>query len=84
MCVYCNLGDWAFKHNPPWNEPNPLVPRPINPAPVDSWGLQKLRDYLELLKEIKEMEDKIGCPCVPNKADYLELFKKRIAELEKK
>ena len=36
------------------------------------------------MKEIKEMEDKLGCPCVPNKADYIGLLEKRLKFLKKK
>ncbi len=33
---------------------------------------------------VKELEDKLGCPCEPNKADYLDLLRQRIEELEKR
>lgn len=89
MCVYCNCGDFPFRHDPPWQVPNthpsyPFIPQPLHPAPINPWSLERLREYYELLKAIKAMEDKIGCPCEPNKADYLKLFEERIAELEKR
>lgn len=85
MCMYCNMGDHTFRYDPPW-EPNPwppLVPRPSVPQ-INPWELQRLQEYYELLKGIKELEDKLGCPCEPNKADYLAMFEKRIKELKKK
>lgn len=89
MCVYCNCGDWAFKHNPPWRPqdyPNypATIPQPIVTPTPDPWKVQQLKEYLDLLKQIKEMEDKLGCPCEPNKADYVSLFEERIKHLEKK
>ena len=84
MCVYCNMGDWQFRHNPPWDVPpmTPYVPQPLSPAPIVPWGLEKLKEYYDLLKAVKEMEDKLGCPCEPNKADYLALIEARIKKLK--
>lgn len=90
MCLYCNMGDFEFRHNPPWRRDSypqfpPSVPLPAMPMmPNYEWGLDKLKEYYDLLKRVKEMEDKLGCPCEPNKADYLKLFEDRIASLEKK
>ena len=85
MCLYCVCGDWAFRHDPPWNPPySPYIPQPLVPLPIQPWPLEKLREYRDLLQQIKDLEDKIGCPCEPNKADYLELFKRQIELLEKK
>jgi len=85
MCVYCMIGDWQFRHDPPWNPPyHPLIPMPINPTPIIPWDLQKLKEFEDLLRRVKELEDKIGCPCEPNKADYLGLLRERIEELEKR
>ncbi len=86
MCVYCMTGDFQFRHNPPWWVPpeTPFVPRPLIPQPaITDWDLTKLREYLDLLKRIKAMEDQLGCPCEPNKADYIGMFEQRIAELER-
>lgn len=90
MCVYCYMGDAVFRHDPPWNpwektpytDPFPTIPKPL--VPVNPWPIDKLKEYLEVLKRIKNLEDQLGCPCEPNKADYIGMFKKRIAELEKK
>jgi hypothetical protein len=89
VCVYCNIGDHAFRHSPPWDEfqqpvPNPYIPAPAKPVDVVPWPIDRLKEYLEILKEVKRMEDQIGCPCEPNKANYIELFEKRIAALEEK
>lgn len=84
MCVYCNIGDSFFRHDPPWKlDPWPgSVPKPLPNVPVNPWPIDKLKDYLDMLKQVKELEDKIGCPCVPNKADYIGMFEKRIKALE--
>jgi len=90
MCVYCMIGDWQFQRNPPW-QPGPnnpwhhLIPQPttpLTPAYVP-WGLDQLKEFQDLLRRVKELEDKIGCPCEPNKADYLGLLSARIEQLEK-
>lgn len=90
MCLYCMTGDHFFRHDPPWpnRDPypyNPLIPAPINPlTPINPWPLERLREFEDLLKRIKALEDQLGCPCEPNKADYIELFRQRIEALEKK
>ena len=67
--------------------PAPLPTTPSIPAPINHdkkivpWDLQRLIEYRDLLREIKELEDKVGCPCEPNKADYLTLFDNRIKEM---
>lgn len=88
MCVYCNMGDHTFRFDPPWKpEPWPQqIPQPLHPlAPTwQPWDLARLKEYHDLLKAVKDMEDRLGCPCEPNKADYLKLIADRIAELEAK
>ncbi len=85
MCLYCMIGDWQFRYNPPWNPPyHPQIPLPINPAPVNPWPLDQLVEFHEMLRRVKELEDKLGCPCEPNKADYLTILRERIEALEKK
>lgn len=88
MCVYCYCGDHFFRHGPPrqpspTNPWHPLIPQPINPGPFQPWDLSRLKEFEELLRRVKELEDKLGCPCEPNKADYLGLLKQRIEQLEK-
>jgi len=89
MCVYCYCGDWIFQNRPPWKPTEyPLwpksVPMPISPyapLPMDVDQLKKLQD---LLKRVKDLEDRLGCECDPNKdADYINLLEKRIEYLEK-
>jgi hypothetical protein len=78
------MGDWAFRHNPPFYvDPTvyPTIPQPVTPGPHPKWTLEQLKEYRDLLKEIKEMEDKIGCPCEPNKADYIGLLNNRITSI---
>lgn len=83
MCAYCFCGDWQFRHNPPWNPPgHPLIPTPVAPGPFIPWDYTKLSEWMDLLQRIKDLEDKLGCPCEPNKADYLTLVKERLARLE--
>lgn len=87
MCTYCMIGDWTFRHDPPFQIPPdffPQVPQPLSPAPVVPWDLDKLRQYHDLLKRVKALEDALGCPCEPNKADYIGMFEKRIKALERK
>lgn len=86
MCVYCMTGDFIFRHDPPWTPSPwpPMVPMPIVPMPAMDWPLGKLKEYHDLLKRIKALEDALGCPCEPNKADYLTMFEERIKALEEK
>jgi hypothetical protein len=89
MCLYCMIGDHHFRFDPPWPNPSnpyypihPLVPAPLMPHPTPPWGLDRLKEFEDLLRRVKELEDKLGCPCEPNKADYLALFRERIEKLE--
>ncbi len=90
MCVYCMCGDWTFRHYPPWSPYDPFVPwpptvpAPLPNTPVVPWSLEQLREFQDLLRRVKELEDKLGCPCEPNKADYLDLMRRRIEDLEKR
>ena len=65
---------WAIR---PFSPPNDTITVPYEP-----WNVQKLKDHLEILKQIKALEDKLGCPCEPNKADHIKLLEDRIAVLE--
>lgn len=63
----------------------PYVPQPVAPMPASvQWDLTALKEYLDLLTRVKDLEDKLGCPCESNKADYLKMFEERIAALEVK
>jgi hypothetical protein len=90
MCTYCLLADSMFRHDPPWR-PHPLNPwHPNIPSPVTNtlnpfWGIDRLKEFQELLERIKKLEDKLGCECVePAKPDYIKLVEQRIAQLEKR
>lgn len=89
MCLYCMVGDHFFRHDPPWpnRDPyptHPLIPAPLNPLmPLQPWPMDRLKELEDLLRRVKELEDKLGCPCEPNKADYLALLRQRIEALEK-
>lgn len=86
MCAYCMVGDEFSRWNPPhqdWWKQHPAIPQPVFPNPATPpWPLQQAKEYLETLKQIKELEDKLGCPCEPNKADYIGLLEKLIEKLK--
>lgn len=86
MCAYCAIGDQAFRWSPPWPTQHPLIPQPMPGAIRQDWPVERLREYLALLREVKAMEDSIGCPCPEEreKPDYVKLFEDRIAELERR
>lgn len=95
MCTYCMISDWQFRHNPPWVVPpyptgpvyptGPAIPQPLPGVVVNPWNVQQLKEYLELLTRVKELEDKLGCACdAHEKPDYIRLFTERIAALEKR
>lgn len=83
------IGDHFFRYDPPWpNQPpfpfHPLIPAPLPAAPLTPWPMDRLLDLQNLMRRVKELEDRLGCPCEPNKADYLGLIAQRISDLEKK
>lgn len=84
MCLYCYVADHFARFDPPWEDfqkESPFIPAPLVVA--DPWTLERLKEFEELLKRVKELEDKLGCPCEPSKADYLSILKDRIAVLER-
>ncbi len=91
MCTYCMIGDEFFRRSPPWYPYDPIVPwpptipAPLPGTPINPWAIPQLKEFLDLLERVKRLEDALGgCPCEPNKADYIGLLKKRIEDLEKK
>lgn len=87
MCAYCMIGDHQFRYDPPFipSQPIPYIPQPLTPLPAtwQPWSLDRLREFEDLLRRVKDIEDKLGCPCEPNKADYLTIFRERIERLER-
>lgn len=84
MCVYCNMGSHTFEFDPPWYPPYPDVRIPKPRRPVVPWDIEKLQKYLGLLKQIKALEDSVGCPCPEerDKPDYVAIFEQKIADME--
>ena len=72
----------------PTTPPMPVGPAPLPPmAPYPSprpWTREQLEETLELVRQIKEMEDALGgCPCEePSKLDFLQEIRKRLDALE--
>lgn len=82
MCTYCMMGDHFFRHDPPWFPAPDPVPAPLMPPPYVPWGVERLSELQDLLRRVKALEDQLGCPCEPNKADYISLLGERIKRLE--
>lgn len=88
MCVYCYCGDHLYTHDPWFPNPVPMYPQPVapyNPLPHDL-EIAKLKEKLNLLRQIKELEDRAGCPCdgpEQGKPDYIGDLQTRIKTLEK-
>ena len=91
MCAYCFTGDRFFRFDPPWRPTDyPMWPNTV-PTPAlpfgpgySPWDLAKLKEYLEILKQIKALEEQVGCLSEPNKADYIGLLQERIDVLKGK
>jgi hypothetical protein len=81
MCTYCMIGDNYFRYNPPSQIPwQPLLPQPA--LPPRPWSLQEFQEFKDLLERVKALEDRLGCPCEPNKIDYLKIIREAIERLE--
>lgn len=92
MCVYCMVADYAHKWYPdpaaPWVSPTtappplfPQVPSPqMPPIQPHKWTRQELDEFEDILRRIKDIEDKAGgCPCEdPSKLDFLKDIRARI------
>jgi hypothetical protein len=99
MCVYCFFADyihrWYYPSIPPgqpWPRTpvqpwpvNPIQPLPTAPYPQQHpWTREQLDETMELIRQIKEMEDALGgCPCEePSKLDFLKEIRDRLDALE--
>jgi len=85
MCTYCYCGDQFSKWDPPypeWHKQSPLIPAPMPQVVPNIWPLDKAKEYLEILKQIKSLEDQLTCACEPNKADYIALLGQLVKKLE--
>ena len=82
MCVYCMMADHAKKW---W--PDPAIPNREFPwaYPVP-WTRKQLDEFEDILRRIKDIEDRLGgCPCEePEKLDYLKDIRKRLDGIERK
>lgn len=83
MCCYCVIGDHFFKYDPPFEYRSPLIPMPIVPGPFTPWPIDRLHELEDMMRRVKDLEDRLGCPCEPNKADYLGMLRERIEALER-
>jgi hypothetical protein len=74
------VADWGHKWNPFPNDPDPFY-NPTTTQPL-IWPQEKVEEFEDLLKRVKELEDKLGgCPCEdPKKVDFLEDIKKGYGE----
>jgi BMFP domain-containing protein YqiC len=63
-----------------------LIPEPIKePLPYNPWPIELLKEYEELLKRIKALEDQLGCECHEvEKPNYIKLVEERISQLEER
>jgi hypothetical protein len=92
MCVYCLFADHLHKYIPDGPVPNtPIQPgtpwspwTPSSPLPTAPWSREQFDEAMEILRRIKEMEDKLGgCPCEdPSKLDFLKRIEERLDRLE--
>jgi hypothetical protein len=82
MCTYCMMADWVHHWVPqPWT-PTPWAPQ----VPTPAWTQEQLTQLLDILRRVKEMEDKLGgCPNEDvSKLDFLRTIQDRLDALEQK
>ena len=72
MCIYSMMADWGRNNLPAFPDWQKTITTPfttpygplLGPPPEDHRVAQMYRDYLDLMKRVKEVEDKLGtCPC---------------------
>ena len=89
MCAYCMVADWGYKWIPAPSLPiyptNPFVPSPWTTLPGVVWTQEMLDEFRELLKRVKELEDKVDpCPCPDeSKVAALDKIQEALDELKK-
>jgi tetrahydromethanopterin S-methyltransferase subunit G len=84
------VGDFYGKYWPinptPVPQPQPTIIQPVVIPDVQEF--ERLREIQEILKRVKELEDKLGCPCDDpaqrGKPEYIKKIQDRLDELEKK
>lgn len=71
MCVYCMIADWGKEFAPPDRY---------------QWTRPMLDQFEELLKRVKELEDKVDpCPCPDeSKMDFLKEIRDKLDEIERR
>lgn len=91
MCIYSMISDWVHKYYPyEWdpNHPFPHAPNPFDtPAtPVFPWTRPQLDELEDILKRVKDLEERAGvCPCPEEgKQDFLDQIRKRLDEIERR
>jgi hypothetical protein len=80
------MADWAHRWVPdPVNPPAPWTPwNPYGPREPTPWERQQFDELMEILRQVKEMEDRLGgCPCEDeSKMDFLKEIDARITARE--
>jgi len=85
MSVYRDFGDYVWRYDPPFlPKPHEMLPDHCsiylsNPAP---WSIERLKEHLNLLHQIWQLEQKPGCVFL-EPADHIEIIRERITKLEK-
>ena len=85
MCVYCMIADHYHTYWPYPGDPNPM-PQTVPTVPVREWTWPQFSEFEDILRRVKELEDKVGgCPC-PNedKTAFLDDIKRRLEAIDKK
>lgn len=53
--------------------------------PENWWTIPRLNEYDELIRRLKEIDDKLNLPdCNPNKGEFLEEIRRRLTNIENK
>ena len=87
MCVYCMVADHIHRYWPYPEDPNPMpLPPTVPTIPVREWTWPQFNEFEDILRRVKELEEKVGgCPC-PNedKTAFLVDIKRRLEAIDKK